>query len=109
MGSCDSGRIGVAFGQHSEFPNQSQQQKISSDPLVNSLNFINSVCGAYSLVGEEGGAQDHGEADCEHGAHEAAIDDGVDAVLLPPARRALPAHVVGAAAAHALLIVGKDD
>ena len=46
------------------------------------------------LVGEEGGADDHGEADGEDGAHEAAVDDCVDAFSLPPFHLLLPVLVL---------------
>ena len=46
------------------------------------------------LVGEEGGTDDHGEADGEDGAHEAAVDDRVDAFALPPFYLLLPVLVL---------------
>ena len=39
-------------------------------------------CVVEVFVGEECGPENHGEADGQDGAHEAAIDDGVHAILL---------------------------
>ena len=60
------------------------------------------------LVGEEGGAEDDGEADGEHHAHEGAVDDRVHAVLLPALGRGLLPPPLGRGVVVLLVGLAED-